>query len=86
MQRAVAFQVGSFKLAENVPGHKTFAWAAQLRDRSWSAVRVESKGNLKMAAALFSEMSHPHGDPNTGAPHRLQAADQACALTNTGLN
>lgn len=85
-QRAVAFQVGSFGLAENVPGHITLAWAVQLRTRSCSVVRVESEGNLKMAAALLSEMSHPHGDPNTGAPARLHThGDQGCALANTGI-
>lgn len=88
-QRAGAFQVGS-SLAEDVAGLTTVAWAAQLR--TGALVRVESEGKLKMAAALFSEMSHPHGDPNTGAPARLpsharlQAAGPGgCALASTGI-
>lgn len=46
------------------------AWAPSLvvsQARSSSGLWcVESEVNLKMAVALFSEMSHPHGDPNTG--------------------
>lgn len=43
-----------------------------------------------MAAALFSEMSHPHGDPNTGpSPARftctLNVRDPACASDTEGI-
>lgn len=43
-----------------------------------------------MAVALFSVMSHPHGDPNTGpSPARftsmLNGRDQACASDTGGI-
>lgn len=44
-----------------------------------------------MAVALFSEMSHPHGDPNTGASAARFArtggdGDRACAPKNGKSN
>lgn len=38
---------------------------------------VQFEVKLKMAVALLSEMSHPHGDPNSGA-HREQHKHKRC--------
>lgn len=49
-QRAVAFQVGS-SLAEDVPGHTTVAWAAQLRTR-WCVLSLRGSSKWRPRSSL----------------------------------